>query len=71
MSRYLDEQNIPCEWHYMDVTPEQLRRNAARRNARPGPSDYIVDEGLMQKCLSAFEPPEPGEMDAVHVPSNR
>ena len=70
MSRYLDERNIPYEWYYMDVTPEQLRRNVTKRNAHPGPSDYIVDEGLLQKCLSAFEPPEAGEMDIVHVPSN-
>ena len=70
LSRHLTAQDVPFEWHYMDMTPTQLRRDAARRNARPGPSDYIVDEGLMQKCLSAFEPPEPGEMDAVHAPSN-
>ena len=70
ITRYFNEQNIPCEWHCMDVTPTQLRRNAARRNARPGPSDYIVDEGLLQKCLSAFEPPSPGEMDFIHVSAN-
>ena len=67
---FLRGRGVPFEWHYMDVSPEQLRRNAARRNAHPGPSDYIVDEGLLQKCLSAFEPPEAGEMDVVHVSSN-
>ena len=70
ISRYLDERNIPYEWHCMEVTPEQLRRNAAERNAHPGPSDYLVDEGLLQKCLSAFEPPAPGEMDVIHVSAN-
>ena len=70
MTRYLIEQGVPFEWHYMDVSPEQLRRNAAERNAHPGPSDYIVDESLMLKCLSAFEPPAPGEMDVIHVSAN-
>ena len=70
ITRYLTAQGVPFEWHYMDVAPVQLRRNIARRNAHPGPSDYVVDEGLMQKCLSAFEPPSPGEMDIIHVSAN-
>lgn len=67
ISRYLDENGVPFEWHYMDVDRERLSRNIAARNAHPGPSDYIVDAGLMDKCLSAFEPPEPGKMDFAHT----
>lgn len=70
MSRFLRDNRIPFEWHYMDISREQLERNIARRNADPGPSDYYVDQGLLDKCLDAFEPPAPGEMDVVHAPSN-
>ena len=67
ISRYLTEAGVPFEWHFMDVSPEQLRRNVERRNANPLPSDYRVDEGLLNKCLSAFEPPSPDEMDVIHT----
>ena len=67
MCRYLGENGIEYEWRYMDVSPQQLRRNIERRNAHPGASDYIVDDGLLQKCLSIFEPPTEGElMEALH-----
>ena len=66
-ARFFAEKGIVCEWHYMDVSRAQLERNIGRRNACPGPSDYRVDAGLLNKCLSAFEPPAPGEMDVVHT----
>ncbi len=49
--------NVPCVWYYLDIPDARWRENIARRNARPGPSDYFVDEGLMQKCLRRFEAP--------------
>ena len=70
MSRFLSDCGVPFEWHYMDVSGNQLARSIASRNAHPGPSDYIVDQGLLDKCLAAFEPPEAGEMDVVHVSAN-
>lgn len=62
MSEYLGEKGIEYEWRYMDVSPGQLRRNIERRNAHPGASDYFVDDGLLQKCLSIFEPPTDEEL---------
>lgn len=70
MRRFLAECGVPQEWHYMDVSRDQLARNIRRRNAAPGPSDYIVDEGLLRKCLDAFQRPDDGEMDVIHVSSN-
>lgn len=70
MTRFLEARGVDHEWHYMDVSWAQLERNIDRRNACPGPSDYVVDAGLLDKCLSAFEPPAPGEMDFVHVSPN-
>lgn len=70
MSRFLKGAGVPFEWHYIDVSHEQLMRNVARRNANPGPCDYMVDRGLLDKCLDAFQPPAAGEMDVVHVSPN-
>lgn len=70
MRRFLAECGVTQEWHYINVSQDQLARNIRRRNAAPGPSDYIVDDGLLRKCLDAFQPPATGEMDAVHVSSN-
>jgi len=70
ISRFLSDSGVPFEWHYMDVSPERLARNIASRNARPGPCDYIVDQGLLDKCRAAFEPPAAGEMDVVHTSAN-
>ncbi|MCH5353579.1 MAG: ATP-binding protein [Acutalibacter sp.] len=62
-NRFFAEHNIPVEWHFVEVTDEMWRHNIEKRNAARTPGTYYVDEGLMQKCLSRFEQPEPGEMD--------
>lgn len=60
-------QGLPTEWHYLDI-PDALWEQCIRaRNACPGPADYRVDEGLKQKCLALFEPPERSEIDVWHV----
>ena len=61
--------NIPCEWHYMDVSPEHRSiyigsRNRAVKNGES--SDYYVDEGLLNKCTALFEPPSREEIDVWH-----
>lgn len=61
ISNDLRDKGIEYEWRYTQVSPEELKRNIARRNASPGPSDYPVDEGLMAKCLAAFETPSDDE----------
>ena len=61
VTAYFEAQDIPVHWYYLDISDEAWQRNIARRNACPGPSDYFVDEGLREKCLSRFEPPAPEE----------
>lgn len=70
ITRFFDARGIAHEWHYIDVDQARLTRNIESRNAHPGKSDYIVDQGLLDKCLSAFEPPAPEEMDVVHTCAN-
>lgn len=65
---FLRERGIAREWHYIDVSDSTWRENIARRNrAVLGGEDdsYFVDEGLLNKLLTLFEPPESGEMDVI------
>ncbi|MCH5200367.1 MAG: AAA family ATPase [Oscillospiraceae bacterium] len=68
-SNYFKSLNIPYEWHYMDTSPEQRSKNIEYRNraVRNGEStDYFVDEGLLNKCNTLFEPPSREEIDVWH-----
>lgn len=67
LSEFYREQNIPCEWHYIDVADETWKRNIEERNRRvlngEGGSDYYLDEGLMGKLNSLWEEPTSEEVD--------
>ena len=68
-STYFKSLNIHCEWHYMDILPEQRskyieKRNQAVQNGES--SDYYADSGLLHKCDSLFEPPDRQEIDIWH-----
>ena len=63
---------VPCEFHYLEIDDETWKARIAKRNAALSagtqtageqPGAYYVDEGLMKKFESMFEPPEPGEID--------
>ena len=64
--------NIPCQWHYVDVDDETWYQNIQERNCRilsgEGGSDYYLDEGLMDKLLSAWEAPAEEEIDVRYTP---
>lgn len=67
-AEFFRERGIRAEWHYIDVSDQVWQENISRRNAAvlAGEDDsYYVDEGLLKKLLTLFEPPEPGEMDVV------
>ena len=63
---YFAEQQVECEMHYID-TPLDLwhmqiaERNEAVKNGLQ--NTYIVDEGLIEKLESRFQPPRPDEID--------
>ena len=67
LREYYREQDIPCEWHYIEVEDETWKRNIEERNHRvlsgQGGSDYYLDEGLMGKLNSLWEEPEKEEID--------
>lgn len=66
MTSFFRERGLAVCWHYIDVSDDILRRHVMRRNESGG--GYFVDEGLMQKCLSLFEPPDRAEMDEWVIP---
>lgn len=73
ISLYFRQLDIPCVWHYVEIDDLSWERNIAERNSRVaagnGGSDFYVDEGLKQKVLSLFQPPERDEIDVWHCVS--
>ena len=71
LTKYFQIQNIPCEWHYIDVDDRTWQQNIEERNRRilngEGGSDYYLDEGLMSKLLSKWEAPSKDEIDVWYI----
>lgn len=63
MTSFLETLGIAYEWHYINVSDSQFRENIKKRNSSLGESDYFVDEGLLNKCLSIFEEPDEDELN--------
>ena len=63
ITQYFRQQGLACRWYYMDTSQEALQRHIEKRNAAPTATEFPVDEGLLSKCLSLFEPPAREEMD--------
>lgn len=74
LTAYCRAKNLPLEWHSIDVDDRTWQKNIEERNRRilagEGGSDYFLDEGLMRKLLSRWEPPSREEID-VWVVSRR
>ena len=64
-------ENVPCEWHYIDVDEQMWYQNIEERNCKvcngEGGSDYYLDEGLMRKLLSMWEAPSKDEIDVWYT----
>lgn len=68
------ENRLDYEWHYMDVTEEQWRRNIAKRNQAvlngEEQGSFLVDEALLAKLRRHFEPPCPPETAGWQIHRN-
>lgn len=67
-SEFFRKRKIEAQWHYIDISEEIWKENIVRRNAavlRGEDDSYYVDEGLLNKLMSLFEPPEACEMDVI------
>lgn len=72
---YCQTHHIPCEWHYVQVTPEQWETNIQQRNALvqagKGEDAFYLDDGLKQKLLTLWEEPTSDEIDVWYSPFNQ
>lgn len=60
------------DWRYLQVEEGEWRRridsrNAAVREGRANPDEYAVDDGLLHKAVSRFEPPTPEEIPGLTI----
>ena len=60
------------EWHYLDIPQDEWRRRINKRNAailagQGSPSDYFVDDGLLEKVNSLFIPPTEEELPGLII----
>ena len=63
---FYKSKGIEVELHYIDVTDEQWKARIDKRNraVRSAVTDaYYVDDTLVKKFLSLFEPPDEKEID--------
>ncbi len=71
LTEFCCSQNVPCEWHYINVGDQTWHQNIEERNRRvlngEGGSDYYLDEGLMSKLLSMWEAPTKDEIDVWYT----
>ncbi len=64
--QYFAKKQVPTTLHYLDIPNEIWQQRIAKRNAavqRGEVQAYYVDEGLLQKLLERFEPPDDDEVD--------
>lgn len=62
--------NIPYEWHCIDISEEDWRKNIKARNeaSKAGlTTDYYVDDGLLNKIGELFEAPQEEEIDVRYT----
>lgn len=63
---FYGQHGIPCELHLIDISDEEWRRRIEKRNAAISAGDknaYFIDENLLKKVESGYEPPAPDEVD--------
>lgn len=63
---FFRSRGFETEWHYVEVSDIQWRKNIAKRNAAAQDDAYEVDENLAEKCAALFEPPTREEIDVWH-----
>ena len=66
VSEYFKERNISCQWHFIDISDEDWKKNIEKRNQLIRENKinaYFLDEGLLRKLLSRFEKPTKDEID--------
>lgn len=71
ISDFFRSNQIPYEWHYIDVSDDQWKKQIEERNAGiedgQNGTDFYLNEGLRNKLLSLFEEPDRKDIDVWYV----
>lgn len=65
---FYNSRNIPCEFHYIDISEETWKERLKKRNNAiiDGETNaYYIDDNLAEKFASIFEVPNTYEIDVV------
>ena len=65
-------EGFELDWRYLDVPEAEWKRRIAKRNAaiqagQADPSDYFVDDGLLEKVNNRFIPPTEEELPGLTI----
>ena len=65
-------EGFELDWRYLDVPEDEWKRRIAKRNAaiqagQANPSDYFVDDGLLEKVNNLFIPPTEEELPGLTI----
>ena len=65
-------EGFELDWRYLDVPEDEWKRRIAKRNAaiqagQADPSDYFVDDGLLEKVNNLFIPPTEEELPGLTI----
>ena len=65
-------EGFELDWRYLDVPEDEWKRRIAKRNAailagQADPSDYFVDDGLLEKVNTLFIPPTEEELPGLTI----
>ena len=65
-------EGFELDWRYLDVPEDEWKHRIAKRNAaiqagQADPSDYFVDDGLLEKVNNLFIPPTGEELPGLTI----
>ena len=65
-------EGFELDWRYLDIEEAEWKRRIAKRNAaiqagQADPSDYFVDDGLLEKVNNLFIPPTEEELPGLTI----
>ncbi|MCM1497600.1 MAG: ATP-binding protein [Clostridium sp.] len=67
ISAFLQSNNVPYEWHYIDIDDKIWQQHIEQRNrtvqSGNGGCDFYVDDGLLKKMNTLFEQPAREQID--------
>lgn len=58
IENFYNSNGFETEWHFIDISDEQQRKNILKRNAERDENSYFISEEMAEKFNSLFENPK-------------